>query len=51
MMGVILLILETKLYILNGRITPEYDDYTCDSSRGRSVVDYILCPQLSLNFF
>ena len=39
---------DTKLCILNGRITPEYDDFTCVSSRGRSVVDYILSPQLSL---
>ena len=26
---------ENKLCILNGRITPECDDYTCVSSRGR----------------
>ena len=39
---------DSKLCILNWRITHEYDDYTCVSSRGRSVVDYILSPQLSL---
>ena len=30
--------------ILNGRITPEYNDYTFVSTRGCSVPDYFFCP-------
>ena len=30
--------------VTNGRITPEYDNFTSISSRGKSVVDYILTP-------
>ena len=33
---------DAKLCTLNGRVTPECDDYTCLNSRGKSVVDYIL---------
>merc|ERR1712208_172296 len=28
--------------LLNGRITPEYDNYTSTSTRGRAVVDYVM---------
>ena len=33
---------DTKLCTLNGRVTPEFDNYTCLNTRGKSVVDYIL---------
>ena len=33
---------DAKLCILNGRITPEFDDYTCVSGKGASIVDYIM---------
>ena len=33
---------DSKTCILNGRVTPAYDNYTCISARGKSVVDYIL---------
>jgi hypothetical protein len=36
---------DSKFVILNGRVTPNYDNYTCISYKGKSVVDYILCPQ------
>ncbi len=29
------------MYILNGRMCPEYDNSTCVRTLGRSVVDYI----------
>ena len=35
-------VLDTKLCILNGRLSPEHDNYTFLSSRGRSVVDYVI---------
>ncbi len=35
---------DAKLCILNGRISPEIDNYTCISPRGASVVDYIITP-------
>ena len=33
-------LLETNFCILNGRVNPENDCYTCTTSRGSSVVDY-----------
>lgn len=33
---------DARLCIVNGRVTNEYDNYTCVSVRGNSVVDYIL---------
>ena len=35
---------DNKLCILNGRITPHMDNFTCINSRGCSV-DYFLVPQ------
>ena len=34
-------LLESKLCILNGRVCPENDDYTCVKTIGSSVVDYV----------
>ena len=39
----------TKLCMLNGRISPYLDNFTCVSSRGRSFVDYIITPQICLS--
>ena len=33
------------LCIINGRVSPEKDNYACIPNRGRSVVDYILLQQ------
>ncbi len=41
---------DSKLAIVNGRITPEKDNYTFVSSRGRSVVDYFITPHDCLRF-
>ena len=38
-------LLESKMCILNGRINPQNDDFTCVSTKGRSVVDYVIVPQ------
>ena len=35
--------------MLNGHVTPTQDDYTFVSTRGLSVVDYVLVPQHSVN--
>ncbi len=35
------LLLESKMCILNGRICPENDNFTCVRTNGPSVVDYI----------
>ena len=35
---------DSKLCILNGRVTPTDDNYTCISEKGKSVVDYIVTP-------
>ena len=39
-----------RLAILNGRINPTADNFTCVSHRGRSVVDYMLLPHNCLKF-
>ena len=39
---------DNRSLILNGRITPEYDDYTFVSTRGCSVPDYFFCPTENL---
>lgn len=41
--------LDIKLCILNGHLKKEANDYTYISSRGRSVVEYILTPHDCLN--
>ena len=38
---------DTQICVLNGRVTPEFDDFTNMSGRGKSVVDYILVPQVA----
>ena len=35
---------DNRSLILNGRITPEYNNYTFVSTRGCSVPDYLFCP-------
>ncbi len=35
---------DTKFCITNGRVTPEYDDFTCIKQSGKSVVDYFIVP-------
>ena len=39
---------DLQLCTVNGGITPEYDYYTFLSSRGKSLVDYILTPLINL---
>ena len=41
---------DTEVAIVNGRITPEKDNYTSVSSRGQSVVDYFLAPHDCIKF-
>ena len=36
---------ESKLLIVYGRVTPEFDNYTSIAARGSAVVDYILTTQ------
>jgi len=40
---------DAQLCILNGRITPDNDDFTCVSTRGKSVVDYFLTTHDNIN--
>ena len=40
---------DMKLSIVNGRVTPEHDNYTCTKSNGNSVVDYIVVPQICID--
>jgi hypothetical protein len=35
---------EAKMCVLNGRVQPDYDNFTYVSTKGRSVVDYIIVP-------
>ena len=35
---------DNRAIVLNGRVTPEYNNYTFVSTRGCSVPDYIFCP-------
>lgn len=37
-------LLDAKMCLVNSRVTPDFDNYTCVSSKGRSVVDYIAVP-------
>ena len=41
----------TKLCTLNGRLKAENDAFTFVSSRGKSVVDYILTAYTDLKYF
>ena len=38
-------LLESRMCITNGRVTPEFDDFTSVSTKGRAVVDYIAASQ------
>ena len=35
---------DNRTLLLNGRITPQYNNYTFVSYRGLSVPDYLFCP-------
>ena len=35
---------ESKFCIVNGRVSPENDGYTCSTARGVSVIDYFHVP-------
>ena len=39
---------DVKMCIVNGRVTPKYDNYTCVNRNGCSVVDYIITDYGSL---
>ena len=41
---------DIKMCLINGRITPNFDDFTCISSKGRSVVDYFITFHECLKF-
>ena len=40
---------DIKLALVNGRFSPDFDDFTSISGRGRSVVDYFITEQISLS--
>lgn len=40
---------DSKCCVLNGRVTPENDNFTSVSVRGKAVVDYIVTPHVDLN--
>ena len=42
-------LMESKMIILNGRVTNEHDNYTSVSSRGAAVVDYIFATQNTID--
>ena len=44
-------LLENKLCILNGRVTPAFDNYTSISVRGKAVVDYFVTRHDCFNMF
>jgi hypothetical protein len=37
-------LLDSRLCVLNGRFEPKYDNFTCISTKGKCVVDYIITP-------
>ena len=41
---------DMKMCIINGRLIPTNDNYTCLSTRGKSVVDYFAVPHECLRF-
>ena len=41
---------DSRALICNGRVTPDYNDFTFLSTRGRSVPDYIYCPAEQISF-
>ena len=40
---------DMKMCTVNGRITPELDNFTCLNTMGNSVIDYIITEQRSIN--
>ena len=42
------LLIDAKLCVVNGRISPEFDNFTCISTKGKSVVDYFIVPHMNL---
>ena len=42
-------LMECKMCITNGRITPEHDGFTSISTRGKAVVDYIAISQENIS--
>ena len=42
-------LLESKMCLVNGRISPENNDFTNVSKKGKSVVDYIVVPHENLS--
>ena len=38
-----------KLCTINGRITPEFDNFTCINTMGNSVIDYIITEHRNIN--
>ena len=40
---------DMNLALVNGRLPPDFDDFTSISSRGRSIVDYFITEQISLS--
>ena len=41
---------DAKMCLLNGRLSPHMDNFTCISNKGRSVVDYLCTPYECLRF-
>ena len=41
--------LETSFCVVNGRVTPDHDDFTNVSTKERSVGDYFLAPHSIIN--
>ena len=42
---------EAKFCMLNGRVTPDKDDWTSVSTKGNAVVDYLCCSHSCLSLF
>ena len=40
---------DSKMCVCNGRVTPEFDDYTYVHTKGKSVIDYVIVPNDALN--
>ena len=41
---------DCKFCTLNGRITTQFDNFTCVSGKGKSVVDYISVPHECIDY-
>ena len=42
-------LMDIKMCILNGRVTPKFEDCTCLNKRGNSKVDYIITEHKNVN--